>query len=53
MMSYETYASMRFRIAMVRLGSCEDAKEAIQDPFIKLMENAPDFKDAEHRIAWL
>ncbi|MBN2982375.1 hypothetical protein JW799_14145 [Cohnella algarum] len=53
MMSYETYASTLFRIATVRLGSCEDAKEAIQDPFIKLMEKAPDFKNAEHRKAWL
>ncbi|MFB5763622.1 RNA polymerase sigma factor [Paenibacillus medicaginis] len=53
MKSYETYASMLFRIAMVHLGSREDAKEAIQDTFIKLMEKAPEFKDAEHQKAWL
>lgn len=53
MKSYETYASMLFRIAMVHLGSREDAEEAIQDTFIKLMEKAPEFKDAEHQKAWL
>ncbi|MDP4095795.1 sigma-70 family RNA polymerase sigma factor [Paenibacillus sp. P96] len=53
MKSYETYASMLFRIAMVHLGNREDAEEAIQDTFIKLMEKAPEFKDAEHQKAWL
>ncbi|WP_178023483.1 RNA polymerase sigma factor [uncultured Paenibacillus sp.] len=53
MNSYETYASMLFRIAMVYLGSREDAEEATQDTFIKLMEKAPEFKDAEHQKAWL
>ncbi|XID90255.1 RNA polymerase sigma factor [Paenibacillaceae bacterium WGS1546] len=53
MKSYETYASMLFRIAMVHLGSREDAEEATQDTFIKLMEKAPEFKDAEHQKAWL
>ncbi|MCM3701373.1 RNA polymerase sigma factor [Paenibacillus macerans] len=53
MKSYETYASMLFRIAMVYLGSREDAEEATQDAFIKLMEKAPEFKDAEHQKAWL
>lgn len=53
MKSYETYASMLFRIAMVHLDSREDAEEATQDTFIKLMEKAPEFKDAEHQKAWL
>ncbi|MBP1994229.1 RNA polymerase sigma factor [Paenibacillus eucommiae] len=53
MKSYETYSSMLFRIAMVHLGSREDAEEATQDTFIKLMEKAPEFKDAEHQKAWL
>ncbi len=53
MKSYEAYANMLFRIAMVHLGSREDAEEAIQDTFIKLMEKEPEFKDAEHQKAWL
>lgn len=50
---YESYASMLFRIAMVHLGSREDAEEATQETFIKLMEKAPAFQDAEHQKAWL
>ncbi|MBT2290037.1 RNA polymerase sigma factor [Paenibacillus albidus] len=53
MKSYETYADMLFRIALVHLGSRQDAEEATQDTFIKLMEKAPEFKDAEHQKAWL
>lgn len=51
--SYETHADMLFRIAMVHLGSREDAEEATQDTFIKLMEKGPEFQDAEHQKAWL
>lgn len=53
MKSYETYSDMLFRIARVHLGSREDAEEATQDTFIKLMEKAPAFKDDEHQKAWL
>lgn len=38
---------------MVHLGSRQDAEEATQDTFIKLIEKAPKFKDAEHQKAWL
>ncbi|WP_054941718.1 RNA polymerase sigma factor [Paenibacillus ihuae] len=51
--SYETYSEMLYRIALVHLGSRQDAEEATQDTFIKLMEKAPEFKDAEHQKAWL
>lgn len=50
---YETYADTLFRIAMVHLGRREDAEEATQDTFIKLIEKAPTFNDAEHQKAWL
>ncbi|WNS45964.1 sigma-70 family RNA polymerase sigma factor [Paenibacillus sp. MMS20-IR301] len=53
MKSYEQYAEMLFRIALVHLGSREDAEEATQDTFIKLMEKAPAFQDEEHQKAWL
>ncbi|HBS44380.1 MAG TPA: RNA polymerase subunit sigma-24 [Paenibacillus sp.] len=51
--SYEIYSDMLFRIALVHLGSRQDAEEATQDTFIKLIEKAPKFKDAEHQKAWL
>lgn len=53
MKSYEQYADMLCRIALVHLGSRQDAEEATQDTFIKLMEKAPVFKDDEHQKAWL
>ncbi|MEK3794254.1 RNA polymerase sigma factor [Paenibacillus sp. FSL R7-0204] len=53
MKSYEQYAEMLYRIALVHLGSRQDAEEATQDTFIKLMEKAPVFKDDEHQKAWL
>ncbi|WP_339224356.1 RNA polymerase sigma factor [Paenibacillus sp. FSL H8-0332] len=51
--SYEVYAEMLYRIALVHLGSRQDAEEATQDTFIKLIEKAPVFKDDEHQKAWL
>ncbi|MEK3903969.1 RNA polymerase sigma factor [Paenibacillus sp. FSL R7-0179] len=53
MKSYEQYADMLYRIALVHLGSRQDAEEATQDTFIKLLEKAPVFKDDEHQKAWL
>jgi RNA polymerase sigma-70 factor (ECF subfamily) len=53
MKSYEIYSDMLFRIALIHLGSRQDAEEATQDTFIKLIEKAPAFKDAEHQKAWL
>jgi RNA polymerase sigma-70 factor (ECF subfamily) len=53
MKSYEIYSDMLFRIALIHLGSRQDAEESTQDTFIKLIEKAPAFKDAEHQKAWL
>lgn len=53
MRSYEMYSDMLYRIALVHLGSRQDAEEATQDTFIKLMEKGPVFKDDEHQKAWL
>ncbi|MGO4528043.1 RNA polymerase sigma factor [Paenibacillus sp. 2TAF8] len=50
---YDTYADTLFRIAMIHLDRREDAEEATQDTFIKFMEKAPAFNDAEHQKAWL
>ncbi|WP_145048852.1 RNA polymerase sigma factor [Paenibacillus xylanexedens] len=50
---YEAYADTLFRIAMVHLGRRVDAEEATHDTFIKFIEKAPTFNDAEHQKAWL
>jgi RNA polymerase sigma factor (sigma-70 family) len=44
---------MLFRICMVYLGNKEDVEEAMQEAFIKLMFNCPQFNNAEHEKAWL
>jgi len=51
--AYEIYGGMLFKIAMVYLGNKQDAEEAMQETFIKLMNKAPVFIDREHEKAWL
>lgn len=51
--AYEVYGTILFKIAMIHLGSKEDAEEAIQETFIKLLYKSPEFKDQEHKKAWL
>lgn len=50
---YALYGSMLFKIAMVHLGNKNDAEEAVQEAFIKLLYKAPTFHDLEHEKAWL
>jgi RNA polymerase sigma factor (sigma-70 family) len=50
---YHAYGSMLFRISMVFLGCREDAEEAVQEVFCKLLYKAPAFNDDEHEKAWL
>ncbi|ADY55237.1 RNA polymerase, sigma-24 subunit, ECF subfamily [Syntrophobotulus glycolicus DSM 8271] len=50
---YNLYGNMVFRIAMVNLGNKEDAEEAMQEAFYKLLYKSPQFKDEEHEKAWL
>lgn len=44
---------MLFKICMVFLGNKEDAEEAMQESFLKLMYKSPTFTDIEHEKAWL
>lgn len=53
MEKYEKYSKMLFRIAFFQLGSTHDAEDVLQNVFIKLLYNAPAFKDDEHEKAWL
>ncbi len=50
---YEKYSTLLFRIAFLHLGSTHDAEDVLQNVFIKLIYNAPLFKDEEHEKAWL
>jgi len=50
---YEKYSTLLFRIAFLHLGSTHDAEDVLQNVFIKLIYNAPSFKDEEHEKAWL
>jgi RNA polymerase sigma-70 factor (ECF subfamily) len=50
---YSFYGNMLFKICMVYLGNKEDAEEAMQESFIKLMYKSPQFTSDEHEKAWL
>lgn len=50
---YSRYSYMLFRICMVHLGNKEDAEEAMQESFLKLIYKRPQFTSREHEKAWL
>lgn len=50
---YDRHAHMLYRLALSYLHCDEDARDAVQDVFIKLVEHTPAFRDAEHERAWL
>lgn len=52
-LKYEKYSKLLFRIAFLHLGNTHDAEDILQNVFIKLLYNAPAFKDDEHEKAWL
>lgn len=49
----ETYGNMLFRICLVQLGNEADAEDAVQDTFLRYIQRAPAFENAEHEKAWL
>lgn len=42
-----------FRVAAAVLHSKEEAEDAVQDAFVKLVEKRPRFESPEHELAWL
>lgn len=42
-----------FRAAYAILKNKDDAQDAVQEAFLKLINKAPDFKDENHEKAWL
>ena len=49
----EKYSKMLFSLCLSILKDYDDAEDAVQDTFIKLMTKAPAFRDSEHEKAWL
>ncbi len=49
----DKYSSLIFRISYCILSNAEDAKDVVQDTFLKYITKAPEFNDEEHRKAWL
>lgn len=52
-LKYEKYSKLIFKIAFLHMGSTFDAEDVMQNVFIKLLYNSPDFRDGEHEKAWL
>jgi len=50
---YELYKTMIFRIAYSYLGNRQDCEDVMQDVFIKLCYNAPEFCTEEDEKRWL
>ena len=48
-----THSSSMLRAAYAVLRNRDDAEDAVQEAFIKLMEAQPAFNDEEHAKAWL
>lgn len=49
----KTYSDSMLRAAYSVLKSTEDAEDAVQDAFLKLIQKKPQFKNEEHEKAWL
>ena len=50
---YNRQSDRIFKMCMTYLGNVEDAKEAVQNIFIKLLEKNIKFKDSNHENAWI
>lgn len=49
----DRYGDMLYRICLIELHSEADAEDALQETYLKYLRKAPEFKDEEHRKAWL
>ena len=49
----DEYTNMLYRVAIHNTGNEQDAEDAVQDTFLKLIKNQNSFKDEEHLKAWL
>lgn len=51
--AYKQYGTMLYKIAYVYLGNRQDAEEAMQEAFFKLLHYQPQLGSPEHQKAWL
>ena len=49
----ETYGNMVYRLALAQTHSGHDADDVFQEVFLRYLRAAPDFREEEHRKAWL
>lgn len=49
----DKYSDMVYRITVTITGNVEDAKDAFQETFLRLVRNQEKIKDEEHLKAWL
>ncbi|MBP1591117.1 MAG: RNA polymerase sigma factor [Oscillospiraceae bacterium] len=49
----EAYGNTLFRVAMGIVGNSADAEDAVQETFIKYLDQKNVFDDSEHKKAWL
>jgi RNA polymerase sigma factor (sigma-70 family) len=50
---YRMYGEMLYRLSIVCLKNKEDAEEAMQEAFIKLLYKSPVFEDSSYEKRWL
>lgn len=50
---YEQYYTMVYRLCLLLLKNKQDAEDAAQTVFLKIMEKQPVFSDEDHTRAWL
>ncbi len=50
---YKEYGEMLYRIAFVFVGNPDDTEDILQEVFVTLLYNSPEFKTKEHEKAWL
>ena len=50
---YEQYYTMVYRLSLLLLKNTQDAEDAAQTIFLKVMEKQPAFADEDHTRAWL
>ena len=51
--TYEKYSDLVYRLCLLYLKNESDAKDGLQDIFLKLWEKKPSFKNEQHTQAWL
>ena len=49
----EKYSDVMLRCAYAYCGNMADAEDVVQEAFIRYIRRSPEFKDEQHRRAWL